>query len=131
MQQVNNWDSYRRKQVNINKAINNYSVSELLAKHYRYLYGRLVIKEVDRDIFNDIYLKLTYNYNPDKDFINQFIYYFNLLKGAYYRDDKTIKWLVTYIEDNPVEIPDNTESEPVKKSMTDNSFLEELKSALS
>lgn len=29
----------------------------------------LVKQPEDRDIFNDTYLKLTYKYNPNKDFI--------------------------------------------------------------
>lgn len=128
MQQINNWDSYRRMQINIQKSVFNEQVTELLTKHYRYLHSLLVKQPTDEDIFNDTYLKLTYNYNPDKDFIDQYKYYFNLLKGAYYRDDKVTNWLVTHIEDNPVEIPDTIPDEqPLKKK---DDFINNLKSEL-
>lgn len=128
MQQINNWDSYRRMQVNIQKAIPNEVVSQLLTKHYRYLHSLLVKQLADEDIFNDTYLKLTYNYNSKVDFIDQFKYYFSLLKGAYYRDNKVTNWLVTYIEDNPVEIPDIIPDEqPVNKK---DDFINNLKSEL-
>lgn len=90
--------SYKRKQVNIDKAIPNSEVSRLLQLHYRYLHSRLVKSDKDEGIFNDTYLKLTYNYNPSKDFIEQFIYYFKLLKGAYYRDDKVANYYVELVE---------------------------------
>lgn len=128
MQQTNNWDSYRRMQINIQKSVTNKRVTELLTRHYKYLYSLLIRQPTDEDIFNDTYLKLTYNYNPDKDFIDQYKYYFNLLKGAYYRDDKVTNWLVTHIEDNPVEIPDTIPDEqPLKKK---DDFINNLKSEL-
>ena len=126
-QQVNNWDDYKRKQVNIRKSKNNPEVSKLLQKHYNYLHSKLVKYEEDEEVFSDTFLKLTYNYNPDKDFINQFIYYFNLLKGAYFRDSKVRKYQVTSIEDNyneVVEIIDEND-EPVI-SITEDEFLNKL-----
>ena len=90
-----NWSSYKRKQVNISKAVFNAAVSQQLNQHYLYLHNLLVIVEGDEDIFNDTYLKLTYNYEPDKDFREQFINYFQLLKGAYYRDDKVAGYYLT------------------------------------
>lgn len=90
--------SYKRKQVNIDKAVPNSEVSRLLQLHYRYLHSRLVKSDRDEGIFNDTYLKLTYNYNPSKDFIEQYIYYFQLLKGAYYRDDKVANYYVELVE---------------------------------
>lgn len=128
MQQIKNWDSYRRMQVNIQKSITNERVAELLTRHYKYLHSILVKSPEDEDVFNDTYLKLTYNYNPDKDFIDQYKYYFNLLKGAYYRDNKVTNWLVTHLEDNPVEIPDTIPDEqPIKKK---DDFINNLKSEL-
>lgn len=85
--------SFRRKQTNIDKAIYNQQVNTLLAQHYTYLHSLLVRRESEEDIFNDTYLKLTYNYNPDQDFIEQFKYYFSLLKGAYYRADKVSNYV--------------------------------------
>ena len=127
MQQVNNWDDYKRKQVNIRKSIYNKDLSTLMQIHYKYLHSRLVKYEYDEDTFNDTYLKLTYNYNPDKDFIDQFIYYFNLLKGAYFRDSKVRKYQVTYIEDNYNEVAEiiDEDDEPVI-SITEDEFLNEL-----
>lgn len=128
MQQIKNWDSYKRMQVNIQKSITNERVTELLTRHYKYLHSTLVKQPEDEDVFNDTYLKLTYNYNPDKDFIDQYKYYFNLLKGAYYRDNKVTNWLVTHLEDNPVEIPDTIPDEqPIKKK---DDFINNLKSEL-
>ena len=96
---MNVWSSYNRKQVNIDKAVVNYEVSYYLQQHYKYLHSLLVKNPQDEDTFNDTYLKLTYNYNPDKDFIEQFKYYFNLLKGAYYRDDKVANYYLYLVDD--------------------------------
>lgn len=111
---TSNWSSYKRKQVNISKAINNVVVSQQLNKHYHYLHNLLVKADGDEDIFNDTFLKLTYNYQPSLDFKEQYIYYFNLLKGAYYRDDKVSGYYLTL--DAATDIADNPDStdEPVK-----------------
>lgn len=103
--------SYQRKQVNINKAIPNSEVNRLLQLHYKYLHSRLVKSDSDEGIFNDTYLKLTYNYNPAKDFIEQYIYYFQLLKGAYYRDDKVANYYVELVEVyDKVDTADNSDT---------------------
>lgn len=117
-----NWSSYKRKQVNISKAISNDAVSQQINQHYKYLHNLLVLVEGDEDIFNDTYLKLTYNYQPEIDFVKQFIYYFNLLKGAYYRDDKVAGYYLTL--DQAADISDapayDYEDEPKDKpSLTD------------
>lgn len=127
MRQMNNWDKYRRKQININKSKVNQQVTDNLNRHYKYLYYKLVKSENDQDTFSDTFLKLTYNYDPDKDFINQFIYYFNLLKGAYYRDDKVSNYQTVFIEDDPAEaseiIDDDIEDLPV---ITEDNFFNNL-----
>ena len=125
-QQVNNWDEYRRKQVNIRKSKSNQEVSNMLQKHYKYLHSRLVKFRDDEDTFNDTYLKLTYNYNPDKDFIDQFIYYFNLLKGAYYRDSKVRTYQVTYIEDNYDEVSEIIDEDEPTTLISEDNFLNDL-----
>lgn len=103
--------SYQRKQVNINKAIPNSEVNRLLQLHYKYLHSRLVKSDKDEGVFNDTYLKLTYNYNPSKDFIEQYIYYFQLLKGAYYRDDKVANYYVELVEVyDKVDTADNSDT---------------------
>lgn len=123
---MQHFDKWRRMQVNIDKSQYNEVVSNLLTKHYQQLYKMLVKSEQDEDIFNDTYLKLTYNYNPDSDFIQQYQYYFNLLKGAYYRDDKVTNYLVVAIDDK--DYPDVEEPEPI---ITNNAnFIETLKAEI-
>lgn len=105
------WSSYKRKQVNIDKAIPNSEVSRLLQLHYKYLHSLLVKSDSDEGVFNDTYLKLTYNYNPAKDFIEQYIYCFKLLKGAYYRDDKVANYYVELVEVyDKVDTADNSDT---------------------
>ena len=121
-QSSNNWSSYKRKAVNISKAIQNDEVSQLLNIHYKYLYTLLVKSEQDRDTFNDTYLRLTYKYNPEQDFIEQFKYYFKLLKGAFYRDDKVANYNLSIDSAVVLSIPDKTEpelSDQPQKSLTE------------
>ena len=125
-QQVNNWDDYKRKQVNIRKSVYNKEIASLLQIHYKYLHSRLVKFRDDEDTFNATYLKLTYNYNPDKDFIDQFIYYFNLLKGAYYRDSKVRTYQVTYIEDNYDEVSEIIDEDEPTTLISEDNFLNDL-----
>lgn len=125
MSSVINWSSYKRKQVNISKSVRNDKVSELLTIHYKYLHSLLVRIEQDEDIFNDTYLKLTYNYNPSVDFIEQFKYYFNYLKGAYYRDDKVANYYLGLdsaadIADNPTDDTDQPTDKPKLTSLKAN-----------
>lgn len=75
-----NWDKYKRMQCNIEKAMLNDSVAQLTSQHYQQLYKELVITPEDRDIFNDTFLKLTYKFNPQKDFKEQFRWFFKQLK---------------------------------------------------
>lgn len=108
----NIWSSYKRKQVNISKATFNDEVNRLMEIYYKQLHSLLVKSEQDQDTFNDTYLKLTYNYNPEKNFIEQFKYYFNLLKGAYFRDDKVANYYLSFSD-----VPDityKTDEEEVK-----------------
>ena len=85
---MNNWDKYKRMQCNLQKATYNKDTVTLMGQHHQSLYDALVHTPEDEDIFNDTYLKITYKYNPDKDFIEQFKWLFQQLKGAYYRDDR-------------------------------------------
>ena len=43
---------------------------------------------MDEDVFNDTFVKITYKYNPQMDFMDQFRFLFQQLKGAYYRSNK-------------------------------------------
>lgn len=126
---VNYWSSYKRKFVNIEKAVYNVEVNQLLTTHYHYLHSLLVKNEQDEDTFNDTYLKLTYLYDSSKDFIEQFKYYFNLLKGAYLRDDKVANYYMQLGEvydkaedsfsEEPIE-PDTTLEAPKDKPSMQN-----------
>lgn len=115
-----NWNEYKRKQCNINKSIQNDQVSKLMIANYSLLYKDLVKEDTDIDIFNDVYLKLTYNYNPNKDYVVQFVYYFNMLKGAYYRDNK-----VTLYAEQPL-INDYQDSTVKQKIVTNKDLINEL-----
>lgn len=115
-QNSNNWDKYKRKQVNISKAVYNPIVSQYLTRHHKYLYSLLVKSEQDRDTFNDTYLKLTYCYNPEKDFIEQYIYYFNLLNGAYYRDDRVSNYYLSLDSVEAASVIDDSDDTPAEKS---------------
>lgn len=88
-----NWDKFRRMQCNIEKATVNQAVNRLMIQHYSQLHSELVKSEEDESTFNDTFLKLTYNFNPEDYFINQFRYYFCMLKGAYRRDSKAFSFL--------------------------------------
>ena len=119
------YSKYRRKQNNIDKAVDNEEVAQYLKQHYYYLHSLLVRKEEDEDTFNDTYLKLTYNYNPDKDFIEQFKYFFRLLKGAYYRDNKVENYHLNRLEG--IDIADKPEEDSPSVQKID---LTELKTKI-
>lgn len=101
---MNNWDKYKRMQCNMQKATYNPETITLMGQHYQQLYNTLVSTPEDEDIFNDTYLKITYKYNPDKDFVEQFKWLFNQLKGAYYRDDRANHFY--QIREDLISIPD-------------------------
>ncbi len=126
MQQDNNWNQWKRMQVNIDKAQYNQEVNGLLSKYYQQLHSILVKSETDEDVFNDTFLKLTYNYNPDIDFVQQYCYYFKLLKGAYYRDSKVYNYLVVPIDDKDFA---DEEAEPENHTANAN-FIETFKAEI-
>ena len=124
---IYNWSKYRRKQNNLEKAEYNYIVNDLLTKHYKYLHSKLVKSDDDKATFNDTYLKLTILYNPEQDFIDQFIKAFNQLKGEYLRDDKCYNYAETKVEvytDN-IQLIDSEpeETKPVLKTV----LIQEIK----
>lgn len=118
----NVWSSYKRKQVIISKATFNDEVNRKMQINYKQLYSLLVINEQDQDTFNDTYLKLTYNYNPEQDFVLQFKYYFNLLKGAYYRDDKQANYYLSFSE-----VPDIAYQPDIEEESEDKISMNDLK----
>lgn len=116
------WSSYNRKEVNISKATYNSAVNALMEKHYKQLHSQLVKSEQDQDTFNDTFLKLTYNYNPEQDFTEQFKYYFKLLKGAYFRDDKVANYYLSLTE-----VPDVTYQSDVVEETKEKISMIDLK----
>jgi len=64
----------------------------------------LVRTPEDGDVFNDTYLKLTYMFNPDKDFREQFRWVFKQLKSAYSRDDRCSH--IYHLDEGRLIIPD-------------------------
>lgn len=90
MKKIKNWDSYRRKQCNIEKAVYNPEVNNLIQKNYIPLYQSLVKNEWDLTYFQDAFLKITHQYNPEEDFVQQFIHLFKIMKGGCIRDDNAL-----------------------------------------
>lgn len=124
VQLTNNHDQFRIEQNNIDKAVQNDEMTKQFLLSCPSLYQSLVWSEFDKDVFNDTYLKLTYNYNPDKDFQEQFIYYFKMLKGWYYRSSKVIKYHIKELDEN-TELEDEEEIEQIS-----NNNFEDLRNAI-
>lgn len=101
---MNNWDSYKRRQCNLNKACFNEDVVKLMEQHHNQLKDELVHFPEDWDVFNDTFIKMTYKYKLDGDFVSQFRILFKQLKGAYYRDDKANHFYT--LEEDRISIPD-------------------------
>lgn len=120
-----NWSSYKRKQVNIEKAKYNPTINLQLSKHYKQLHSLLIRQEGDEDIFNDTFLKLTHSYNPEQDFIEQYKHTFYNLKLAYKQDDKVANYYLSYIEDSvstinePIVEMEIDEDQPKGDTLTD------------
>lgn len=123
---MNNWDKYKRMQCNIQKGIFNQDVITQMGQHYQQLHSLLVKNPMDEDVFNDSYIKLTYQYNPDKDFVDQFRWIFQQLKGAYYRDDMCNHFY--QITEDRLSIPDII---PDKAPDVDTSVVDKLKALYS
>lgn len=121
------FDKYHTKYINSQKASQNDMVSKLMQQYYQQLH-RLVKSEDDEDTFNDAFIKLTYCFNPDEDFINQFTYQFNLLKGKYHRYDKTLKWCqIPENIINDTEEPEKMNQKQLLKRILDYAILEKAK----
>lgn len=125
---IYNWSKYRRKQNNLDKSEYNYMVNEAITKHYRYLHSRLVKADDDEATFNDAYLMLTRKYNPEQDFIDQFIKAFNQLKGEYQRDDKCYNYAETKVEYYTDDImPKEEKKEASIQQIKPNNLIESIK----
>lgn len=125
---IYNWSKYRRKQNNLDKSEYNQMVNEAITKHYRYLHSRLVKVDDDEATFNDAYLMLTRKYNPEQDFIDQFIKAFNQLKGEYQRDDKCYNYAETKVEYYTDDImPKEEKKEAPIQQIKTNNLIESIK----
>lgn len=116
---ISNWDQYKRMQCNINKATSNEQVSKLTSQYYQYLQQLLVHSPEDQAIFNDTFLKLTYKYNPEQDFIVQFQKMFKQLKGAYYRDTRCNIYYQLEEDRLNIPIPDKEDTGTVETGFID------------
>lgn len=125
---VPNWSSYKRKQVNIDKAQYNPTINLQLSQHYNQLHSCLVTKEGDDDIFNDTFLKLTHSYNPEQDFIEQFKHTFYNLRLAYEKDDRVANYYLSFIGDSVSTVNEPSECmQEIDKDNVTSDKLAELK----
>lgn len=112
---MNNWDKWKRMQCNLNKAVMNAQVANLMNQNYQQLWNEFVKTPEDQDVFNDAYLKLTYKYVPEQDFVEQFRHIFKQLKGAYYRDDSANHYY--QLNENRLNVPEPEEEVKVRRNV--------------
>ena len=112
---MNNWDKWKRMQCNLNKAVMNAQVANLMNQNYQQLWNEFVKTPEDQDIFNDAYLKLTYKYVPEQDFVEQFRLIFKQLKGAYYRDDSANHYY--NLNEDRLNVPEPEEEVKVRRNV--------------
>lgn len=112
---MNNWDKWKRMQCNLNKAVMNAQVANLMNQNYQQLWNEFVKTPEDQDIFNDAYLKLTYKYVPEQDFVEQFRHIFKQLKGAYYRDDSANHYY--QLNEDRLNVPEPEEEVKVRRNV--------------
>lgn len=112
---MNNWDKWKRMQCNLNKAVMNAQVANLMNQNYQQLWNEFVKSPEDQDIFNDAYIKLTYKYVPEQDFVEQFRHIFKQLKGAYYRDDSANHYY--QLNEDRLNVPEPEEEVKVRRNV--------------
>ena len=112
---MNNWDKWKRMQCNLNKAVMNAQVANLMNQNYQQLWNEFVKTPEDQDIFNDAYIKLTYKYVPEQDFVEQFRHIFKQLKGAYYRDDSANHYY--QLNEDRLNVPEPEEEVKVRRNV--------------
>lgn len=112
---MNNWDKWKRMQCNLNKAVMNAQVANLMNQNYQQLWNEFVKTPEDQDVFNDAYLKLTYKYVPEQDFVEQFRRIFKQLKGAYYRDDSANHYY--QLNEDRLNVPEPEEEVKVRRNV--------------
>ena len=112
---MNNWDKWKRMQCNLNKAVMNAQVANLMNQNYQQLWNEFVKTPEDQDMFNDAYIKLTYKYVPEQDFVEQFRHIFKQLKGAYYRDDSANHYY--QLNEDRLNVPEPEEEVKVRRNV--------------
>ena len=112
---MNNWDKWKRMECNLNKAVMNAQVANLMNQNYQQLWNEFVKTPEDQDIFNDAYIKLTYKYVPEQDFVEQFRHIFKQLKGAYYRDDSANHYY--QLNEDRLNVPEPEEEVKVRRNV--------------
>ena len=105
----------------------NEEAMRLLNQNYNFLYNELVKTENDKDIFNDTVLSISYKYNPDKDFNEQFIFHFKSNNVAFIQQNKIRNYLIQEIPENYDIIEDEPEYNEDKITMND--FINDLNNA--
>lgn len=83
MRSSSNGDYFRRELAIVEGAEYNGNVNELFEQHYQQIYK---LFNIDKDVFQDTYLRLTISYNG-LDFVNEFTrMFYNTLREKQTRD---------------------------------------------
>lgn len=84
MRSSSNGDYYRRESAIVDGAEYNGKVNELFEQHYQQIHS---LFNIDKDVFQDTYLRLTISFDCRLDFINEFKrMFFNTLREKQTRD---------------------------------------------
>ena len=100
----------KRSQINV-EAMN------LVNQHYKYLYNTLVKSEGDKDIFQDTVLSISYKYNPDKEFTEQFIFHFKSNQYGLLQESKMRNYIIRVNPDKYYFKTEEEYLEPNKSSL--------------
>ena len=83
MRSSSNGDYFRRESAIVEGAEYNGNVNELFEQHYQQIHK---LFNIDKDVFQDTYLRLTISYN-ELDFVNEFTrMFYNTLREKQTRD---------------------------------------------
>ena len=104
----------------------NEEAMRLLNQNYNFLYNELVKTDNDRDLFNDTVLSISYKYNPDNEFNEQFIFHFKSNQVGLTQENKIRNYLIQEIPENYDIIEDEPEHNEDKITMND--FINDLTS---
>lgn len=106
MRSSSNGDYFRRESAIVEGAEYNGNVNELFEQHYQQIH---MLFNIDKDVFQDTYLRLTISYNG-LDFVNEFTrMFYNTLREKQTRD---LQYKVTHkslSDANNLEIAEETD----------------------